>query len=244
MVPSEPSVQPAQFVKFGVLLRHLRLRVQLTLRDLSIAVGYSEGYLSRLEQSQRRPNWAVVQARFLPALGLEHEPAWATRLLDLAALPVADAPQPLLDSPHPELPPERPRLRNALPSTKLPRPTTALLGREVNRVAVAELLAHGRLITLTGPGGVGKTRLALQVGVDFEGHFATGVTWISLAHISDPQRVIPTLVHALGLHEQGDQTELELLIEHLRTDERLLVLDNFEHKQLHRSILPRFCAVR
>ena len=109
---------------------------------------------------------------------------------------------------------------------------------------MAELLAHGRLITLTGPGGVGKTRLALQVGVDFEGHFATGITWISLAHISDPQRVIPTLVHALGLHEQGDQTELELLIEHLRTDERLLVLDNFEHKQLHRSILPRFCAVR
>ena len=60
MVPSEPSVQPAQFVKFGVLLRHLRLRVQLTLRDLSITVGYSEGYLSRLEQSQRRPNRAVV----------------------------------------------------------------------------------------------------------------------------------------------------------------------------------------
>jgi ATP/maltotriose-dependent transcriptional regulator MalT len=118
---------------------------------------------------------------------------------------------------------------NEVPTpSSLPAPANPIIGRDIERVAVAEQLTHGRLSTLTGPGGVGKTRLALQVGTDLQDLFPAGVTWVPLAHVGDPQAVMPALAQALGLHEQDDQTALEALIEHLRTDDRLLVLDNFE----------------
>jgi predicted ATPase/DNA-binding CsgD family transcriptional regulator len=109
----------------------------------------------------------------------------------------------------------------------LPTPANPIVGRDIDRVAVAELLARGRLITLTGPGGVGKTRLALQVGIDLLDLFPAGVAWVPLAHIRDSRAVMPALAQALGLHE-GDHTALEALIEHLRTGDRLLLVDNFE----------------
>src|SRR5438067_10974081 len=76
---------PEFFFSFGDLLKHLRLRSQLTQRDLAITLGYNHAHLSRLEHNQRLPDVATVLALFVPALGLEDEPAWAVRLLTLAA---------------------------------------------------------------------------------------------------------------------------------------------------------------
>ncbi len=76
---------PEYFLSFGDLLKHLRLRRQLTQRELAIALGYNHAHLSRLEHNQRLPDVATVLALFVPALGLEDEPAWAARLVALAA---------------------------------------------------------------------------------------------------------------------------------------------------------------
>jgi predicted ATPase len=85
-----------------------------------------------------------------------------------------------------------------------------------------------RLLTLTGPGGIGKTRLALQVAAELVGHFEDGVTLVVLAPISDPALVLPTVAHTLGLREAGDQPLVETLKSFLRERQLLLVLDNFE----------------
>lgn len=79
-----PSVALDRFTSFGDLLKYLRRRADLTQRDLSVAVGYSGAQISRLEQNQRLPDLATIQARFIPALGLEHEPQIGARLVDLA----------------------------------------------------------------------------------------------------------------------------------------------------------------
>jgi class 3 adenylate cyclase len=83
--PRAKAIQPEQFTSFGQLLRFLRQRAGLTQRELSIAVGYNESQLSRLEQNQRAPDEAALAARFVPALRLEHEAAWVERLLALGA---------------------------------------------------------------------------------------------------------------------------------------------------------------
>ena len=80
-----PVDSPASFTNFGDLLKFLRLRVQLTQRDLALAVGYHYAHLSRLENNQRLPDATTLKALFIPALQLEAESEWAERLLALAA---------------------------------------------------------------------------------------------------------------------------------------------------------------
>ena len=86
-----------------------------------------------------------------------------------------------------------------------------------------------RLLTLIGPGGTGKTRLALQLAADVLDEFRNGVFFVSLAPIRDWELVVPTILRTLGLREQPGETALETLTEYLREKELLLVLDNFEH---------------
>src|SRR5512136_2912999 len=74
-----------RFTTFGDLLKYLRRRAGLTQRELSIAVGYSDAQISRLEQNQRLPDPATIEARFIPALYLDHEPQIVARLMELAA---------------------------------------------------------------------------------------------------------------------------------------------------------------
>ncbi len=85
-----------------------------------------------------------------------------------------------------------------------------------------------RLVTPTGPGGVGKTRMALQVAAELSEHFADGTWFVSLAPISDPDLVIPTIIQTLGLREAREQAPLEHLKSALQAKRTLLLLDNFE----------------
>src|SRR5712692_4684996 len=113
---------------------------------------------------------------------------------------------------------------------KLPVPLTSFFGREREVAAVAALLRQTsvRLVTLTGTGGVGKTRLALHVAAEGGDTFADGVCFVSLAPISDPGQVMPAIAKALGLWEALDRPLLDHVRDYLREKHLLLLLDNFE----------------
>jgi predicted ATPase len=125
------------------------------------------------------------------------------------------APMRLYQLGHGDFPPLR-----TLNFTNLPVVSTPLVGRETELEEGASLLRECRLVTLVGPGGTGKTRLALQLGANVAGHFADGVFWVPLASISDPELVEPAIAQALGV--TGG------LAGHLAGKRALLVIDNFE----------------
>jgi predicted ATPase/class 3 adenylate cyclase len=115
--------------------------------------------------------------------------------------------------------------------TNLPAQPTPLVGR---RRELAELIglvrqADVRVLTITGPGGAGKTRLALQTAADLVEDFHDGTFFVQLAGATEPALVIPMIVRALGVHETGGLSSSEAAAEYLRNREVLLVLDNFEH---------------
>ncbi len=112
----------------------------------------------------------------------------------------------------------------------LPVQPTPFLGREDEVAAIGDLLRREdvRLVTLTGPGGTGKTRLALQVAADVSELFSSGVFFVNLAPLSDPALVIPTIAETLAIREGSSQTLLSRLTEELRLRQILLLLDNFE----------------
>ena len=125
---------------------------------------------------------------------------------------------------------EFPPLRT-LNNTNLPAQVTSFIGREPELAELSGLLANEdvRLLTLTGPGGTGKTRLAIQLAARLIEHFRNGVFLVPLAPVADPDLVLLTIAHTLGVTEVAGQTLLERLRGHLRGRSLLVVLDNFEH---------------
>jgi predicted ATPase/DNA-binding SARP family transcriptional activator len=117
---------------------------------------------------------------------------------------------------------------NRLPYT-LPRDDTRLIGRDTEVAEITALLRHFRVVTLTGPGGVGKTRLALHVAHTIRHTFADGACMVSLEAIADAELIAPAIAHRLGIVDRRGQFLSGHLTDFLRHRELLLVLDNFEH---------------
>ena len=118
--------------------------------------------------------------------------------------------------------------------TNLPVQRTAFVGREKEVAAARDILLRQdvRLVTVTGPGGIGKTRLAVEVATGLVERFPGGVHFIPLSPLSDPSLIVSAIVQALGLREAGGQSPLETLKKHLQDLSRppmLFLLDNFEH---------------
>jgi predicted ATPase/DNA-binding SARP family transcriptional activator len=121
------------------------------------------------------------------------------------------------------------RLEVEKPHHNLPLQLTSFIGREKDIDAVAHLLQTARLVTLTGPGGTGKTRLALQTAAGLVEQFADGVWLVELAPLSDPTLVPALAARALGLRELTGPQVVELLQDYLEKQQVLLILDNCEH---------------
>ena len=115
------------------------------------------------------------------------------------------------------------------PRHNLPLQLSSFIGREREIAEVRRLLAHSRLVTLTGAGGSGKTRLALQAAEGLLASFSDGVWFIELAALSEPALVVSVIAATLGIVEQKNRPVAEALREHLRPRQTLLVLDNCEH---------------
>jgi predicted ATPase/DNA-binding CsgD family transcriptional regulator len=113
----------------------------------------------------------------------------------------------------------------------VPRPRTRLIGREAELVTARAFLLEDAvpLLTLTGPGGVGKTRLALAIADEMTPHFADGAVIVDLSLLADPALVAATVAAALGVAPAVDRSIADAVIAQLRTEQRLLILDNCEH---------------
>jgi predicted ATPase/class 3 adenylate cyclase len=156
-----------------------------------------------------------------------------TQLRDLGEHRLKDLvrPERIFQIVAPDLPLDFPALRTLERYThNLPAQATPLIGREAEVLAVCDLVRRDnvRLLTLTGPGGIGKTRLALQAAADLLDDFRDGVYFVPLAPIRDPELVLQAIAQALGVSEAVDKSLSESIKAFLRQRQTLLLLDNFE----------------
>lgn len=124
---------------------------------------------------------------------------------------------------------DEPTLAAPSPSPALPRPLSSFIGRQREMTELSGLLARTRLLTLTGAGGCGKTRLATELAQGLRGAFPDGVYVVELASLSDPERVPDVVAAALGLKERGKVPFVDIIARHLDGRRALLLLDNAEH---------------
>jgi predicted ATPase/class 3 adenylate cyclase/DNA-binding CsgD family transcriptional regulator/Tfp pilus assembly protein PilF len=154
-------------------------------------------------------------------------------LTDLGTHGLRDLPRPerVVQLNHPELSAEFPPLRtaNVVASHNVPTQLTSFIGRQKELAEVGQLLTDNRLVTLTGVGGTGKTRLAAQVALEIASEFTDGAWYVDLAPISVPELVPTTVARALGLTDQPGHPTIDTLQRFLSDRELFMVLDNCEH---------------
>jgi predicted ATPase/transcriptional regulator with XRE-family HTH domain len=211
---------------FGEWVRQRRRALDLTQDELARRVGCTVSMLRKIELDERRPS---KQLAALLADGLElpdaeradfSKVARAALAADRLAVPAVLSPSAPLIMGQP-----------SAPSHGLPAPPTALIGREHDLAWLrASLEQPGtRLVTLTGPGGTGKTRLALQLAMERAAHYADDALFIDLAPLVSADQVLGTIAHALGVRELVGTSLHERVCEYLQPKQSLLLLDNFEH---------------
>ena len=196
---------------FGELLRSHRDSLNLTQEELAKRTGLTPQAVGLLERGQRRRPHGYTVDKLAEALGLAGR--------DLAQFRAASRRSPVHHA-------------KAYPSRDdLPAPATPLIGRESEATSVVRLLRHEdvRLLTLTGPGGVGKTRLALEVAGRSRDAFPDGISFVPLASLRDAALFPSVLAETLGIKEVAGEVLLETLTSYLQDGHVLLVLDNFEH---------------
>jgi predicted ATPase/transcriptional regulator with XRE-family HTH domain len=201
---------------FGALLRRVRKDAGLTQQELAERAGLSLNAVNALERGVRRHPYPHTVRSLADALGLSEE----ERASLLAAIPARGKTASAVATPA-----------SVLEAT-LPSPPTPLLGRERELGEIREFLLGGsavRLLTLTGIGGVGKTRLAVEAARDAQARFSDGAAFVGLAYLPDPSLLATAVLGALGLQEAEGRTPGEALRYHLRGKQLLLVLDNLEH---------------
>ena len=219
------SVSPAS--AFGGLLRQLRKRAGMTQRDLAVALGYSDSLISSLEKGQRRPDLDVVIHHLIPMLGLQDDPTLATLLVSTRLRRGVNARH--RRRCYPKL---HKRCSTWTPGALQQRSRVARRTDRPQRGSSPNWqppVGHsGRLVTLVGPPGVGKTTLALAAAGDVQVRFRDGALFVPLAAASDADQMAAILVTALAPGDASAKPPQTRLVELLRHRSLLLVLDNLE----------------
>jgi predicted ATPase/transcriptional regulator with XRE-family HTH domain len=217
MVSARKEVAMRELASFGRWLKLRRIALELTQAELAALVGCAEITIRKIEADERRPSQQIAE---LLARHLNLAPAERAGFIDAAqgALsPIRLAPPTQATAP-------------TYQRGYLPVPPTPLIGRAREVLALRARLGHDgvRLLTLTGPGGVGKTRLAIQAATELRDEFADGAWFVNLAPIDDPALVADTIAQALAVREHAGVPLSASLASHLHARELLLLLDNCE----------------
>jgi predicted ATPase/transcriptional regulator with XRE-family HTH domain len=209
---------------FGYWMRRQRKALDLTQQALAERVGCSLAAIKKIESDERRPSRQTAE-RLADILGV---PASQRELFVQCARGLRPVDQ-LVLAREPAVPtPTSLPARESLPHN-LPVQLTSFIGREHELSQIKQLLTTTHLLTLTGPGGTGKTRLALQLAGEVLELFADGVWLVELAPLADPSLVPQTIMSVFGLREQPNTSPMDTFTTFLRARQLAVILDNCEH---------------